>query len=105
MHDLDLVARPNSSCQRPHPCLHRSRALHALDALDVAQIAHPTLHDDDVCHYMNFHLGVNIQQLDDMTPKPVIIETPDALAVYLLALALAILPWLLVYVSDPWCAK
>ena len=47
----------------------------------------------------------NIQQLDDMTPKPVIIETPDALAVYLLALALAILPWLLVYVSDPWCAK
>ena len=84
MHDLDIVARLNSSCQRPHPCLHRAHAMPANAALDVLQIANPTLHDDDVGHYSYVHLVEHIQQLDDMTPKPVIIETPEAFQLVLL---------------------
>ena len=67
-------------------------------ALDVLQIANPTLHDDDVGHYSAFHLVENIQQLDDMTPKPVIIETPDAVQlVLLLPGVLCFVPHLLDY--------
>ena len=52
-------------------------------APDVVQIANPTLHDD-MCHTMELHGVEHVEQLDDVTPSSVIIETRDALYFMLL---------------------
>jgi hypothetical protein len=55
-----------------------------MTALNVEQRGNPTLHDDEIGHSMRAYLVEHAEQLDDMIPKPVIIETPETFQLLLL---------------------
>ena len=55
-----------------------------MTALNVEQRGDPILHDDDIGRPMRAYRVEDAEQLDDMIPKPVIIETPETFQLVLL---------------------